>query len=728
MQAKQQHEIRIAAKLSDPNTTSKQYWNLTKMIYGNKIKSSIPSIIEGDTVYATPESKANLFNLHFAAKSTLPDILPELPPFQHLTESRLSEIICTPEEIKKILKNLDTAKANGPDNISNRILKLIADDIATPLANLCNKSFSTSKYPDEWKEANVTPVHKSKHRQSKLNYRPISLLSNLGKVPERIVFIELFRYCIEHKILTWRNAGYKPMDSTVNQLVLLCHRIYEALEQGKDVCFVSLDASSAFDRVWHKGLLFKLKQIGITGKLLLWIEDYLTNRKQRVVIGGKKSAWTAIKAGVPQGSILGPLLFLIYVNDIVNLIECEILLFADDTSLLEAVENPQLSMEKLNRDLQRLCEWATQWLVTFNPSKTRYMIISKKLLPQNYDPLFLDGKQLERAQSHTQLGITFNAKMTWDDHIRNKCTVASKRITVLKRLHNRVPRETKLTIYKSFIRPVLEYGNVLFDNCNAALSEMLENVQREAALAITGAYLKTSHNKLLHELGLDLLSNRRSKAKVVLLFKIKHDLTASYLKDLLPKQLGECVSYNMRNANNIREPKTSKNYFLKSFLPSSIKLWNNIDIGIRNMTELENFRNSVTHLYTPAVLYMPYLHGNSKSYIQISRMRMGLSGLNAHRKSYHFIDHCTCDKCNARQEDCKHYLLECPAYAAHRLEMIALLTDLIPHDQESILNLRIVKNRKNLCKILIFGLGNPEKDKNIFDVVANFIQQSQRFL
>ena len=318
--------------------------------------------------------------------------------------------------------------------------------------------------------------------------------------------------------------------------------------------------------------------------------------------------------------------------------------------------------------------------------------------------------------------------MTWDDHIRNKCTVASKRITVLKRLHNRVPRETKLTIYKSFIRPVLEYGNVLFDNCNAALSEMLENVQREAALAITGAYLKTSHNKLLHELGLDLLSNRRSKAKVVLLFKIKHDLTASYLKDLLPKQLGECVSYNMRNANNIREPKTSKNYFLKSFLPSSIKLWNNIDIGIRNMTELENFRNSVTHLYTPAVLYMPYLHGNSKSYIQISRMRMGLSGLNAHRKSYHFIDHCTCDKCNARQEDCKHYLLECPAYAAHRLEMIALLTDLIPHDQESILNLRIVKNRKNLCKILIFGLGNPEKDKNIFDVVANFIQQSQRFL
>ena len=277
MQAKHEYEQKIAVKLSDPETTSKQYWSLTKKMYGNLKKAGIPSIIDDEKVFATSEEKATLFNEHFAAKANLPENLPDLPVFTLLTEAKLTEVQTSPEIIKKILKNLQICKANGPDNVSNRILKTIADEIALPLSNLCNMSFNSSKYPDSWKEANVTPVHKSKNRQIKLNYRPISLLSNIGKVPERVVFIELFKFCMENEILTWRNAGYKPMDSTVNQLVLLCHKIYEALATGKDVCFVSLDASSAFDRVWHKGLMFKLRQIGVGGKLLNWIEDYLSN-------------------------------------------------------------------------------------------------------------------------------------------------------------------------------------------------------------------------------------------------------------------------------------------------------------------------------------------------------------------------------------------------------------------------------------------------------------------
>ena len=179
---------------------------------------------------------------------------------------------------------------------------------------------------------------------------------------------------MENNLLTWRNSGYKQLDSTINQLVLLCHKIYQALAEGKDVCFVSLDASAAFDRVWHKGLLHKLKQFGICGTLLIWLESYLTNRRQRVVIEGNKSEWTYIKAGVPQGSILGPLLFLIYVNDIIVNIESEILLFADDTCLYEPVAESRTSIAKLNHDLERLSSWAKQWLVNFNPTKTKFMV------------------------------------------------------------------------------------------------------------------------------------------------------------------------------------------------------------------------------------------------------------------------------------------------------------------------------------------------------------------
>jgi len=145
-----------------------------------------------------------------------------------------------------------------------------------------------------------------------------------------------------------------------------------------------------------------------------------------------------------------------------------------------------------------------------------------------------------------------------------------KRLTIIKRLGSKVPRNTKLTIYVSFIRPVLEYGSVLFDNCSGVLSEMLENVQRQAALTITWAYRNTSHECLLKELGLDPLSKRRSKSKLLLLYKIKNGQTPQYLQDILPEQVGDCVKYNTRNAENIRLPKITKNYFLKSFLPSSI--------------------------------------------------------------------------------------------------------------------------------------------------------------
>ena len=141
-----------------------------------------------------------------------------------------------------------------------------------------------------------------------------------------------------------------------DQLVLLCHEIYKALAEGKDVCFVSLDASAAFDRVWHSGLIFKLKQYGICGVFLRWIEDYLTNRRQRVVIDGQKSEWTFITAGVPQGSILGPLLFLIYVNDIIEDIDSEILLFADDTCLYEPIISPRVSIDRINDDVSNVIE------------------------------------------------------------------------------------------------------------------------------------------------------------------------------------------------------------------------------------------------------------------------------------------------------------------------------------------------------------------------------------
>jgi len=528
-----------------------------------------------------------------------------------------------------------------------------------------------------------------------------------------------------HNLLTWRNSGYKYLDSTVNQLAFLCHKIYEALENGQDVCFVSLDASAAFDRVWHKGLLFKLKQIGISGMLLTWFESYLNNRRQRVVINGKKSEWNYISAGVLQGSILGPLLFLIYVNDIITDIDSEILLFADDTCLYEPVFDPKTSIAKLNDDLVRLSSWAKQWLVNFNPLKTKFMVFSKKLHKIQYDPLFLDGKVLGRVQSHCQLGIIFNDKMTWEDHVREKCTVAMKRVTLLKRLALKVPRNTKLAIYTSFIRPILEYGSVLFDNCTTAMSDMMENVQRQAALTITGAYTNTKHACLLKELGLSLLCHRRTVSKVILIYKMIYNLTPKYLKSLLPQE--EPTRYHTRNSGNIRLPKISKNYFLKSFIPSSIRLWNSLENSLRNITDIDEFKKAVKKLYISDTVYKPYLWGYTKEFINLSRMRMGLSGLNAHRKQYNFINFSTCPKCQARKEDVVHYLLQCHAYAAQRTEMVADLSLLVPNVLPLFQNASR-GSHSELANIMLKGIQDEKLDIKIFVIVSKFIKATERFM
>jgi hypothetical protein len=229
-----------------------------------------------------------------------------------------------------------------------------------------------------WKFANVIPIFKKNDRQDKLNYRPVSLLTCLSKICEKLVFNRLYNFLLEIKFLTPFQSGFRPGDSTTNQLILITQKIYEALEQGKEVRMVFLDISKAFDKVWHRGLFLKLERLGLRDPLLKWFRSYLIGRKQRVIIDGQSSDWRQIEAGVPQGSVLGPLLFFIYVNDITTNLQSNSFLYADDTSLLEIVDDPALTSAKLNNDLELINIWTKKWLVTINPDKTKYMLFSVK--------------------------------------------------------------------------------------------------------------------------------------------------------------------------------------------------------------------------------------------------------------------------------------------------------------------------------------------------------------
>jgi hypothetical protein len=282
--AKITHHNWLMTKLSTHSVSSKDYWKTMKIVMGAKAKPGIGTLnVNGDQLVDSVE-KATAFNRYFASQCTLNDVPSAMPPMSFETAERIGVVRTTPDEVETLTRALDSSKANGPDGISIQFLKSTATSISDALSRLFNTSFRRGIVPTQWKEANITPVYKKGDKQVVSNYRPISLLSVVGKLQERIVFKVLYRFLREQNLLTWRNSGFKPKDSAMNQLIMVTQKIYDALENGHDVNIAFLDISKAFDRVWHQALIHKLESMGVTGELLKWLSDYLENWKQRVVL------------------------------------------------------------------------------------------------------------------------------------------------------------------------------------------------------------------------------------------------------------------------------------------------------------------------------------------------------------------------------------------------------------------------------------------------------------
>ena len=353
-QARLDYYNNISTKLQDPSTTPKYFWKLVKTVYNNTKQSTIPVLLDNGIQHTNDLDKAEILNNYFISQTKLPASNTPLPTFTYLTHARLLNITITPTSVKNILKSLDTNKAVGPDLISNKILKECAESLSEPLSELFQKSLDEGIYPSAWKEALVSAIFKKIDRQIKTNYRPISLLSCISKVFEKLVFNDLYHFLIINKILTDINSGFRKNDSSINRLLAILEEIYQGLDNHKNSIFISLDISKAFDRVWHEGLLFKLRQCGVDGQLLKWFKSYLSDRSQRVVVGGSTSSQPFLHSGVPQGSLLGPLLFLVYVNNMGKGIRLLIHQFADDTNQLQVIEHPVEVVEILNHDLALL--------------------------------------------------------------------------------------------------------------------------------------------------------------------------------------------------------------------------------------------------------------------------------------------------------------------------------------------------------------------------------------
>ena len=284
----------------------------------NKCRApKIPPILKEGTFILNCIDKAKFFNEYFSNQCKIIVNNSYLPVFDYITDKRIDSIPIKDTELLLLIRKLNPNKATGPDGISSQMLLICDNSAVLPLKLIFRNILETSIYPNMWKLANVIPIFKKNDKPLVKNYRPISLLPICSKLFEKMIFTGLYSYLNNNSLITQNQSAFRPGDSATNQLLFIVNEIHEAFEDPKslEVRAIFLDISKAFDKVWHEGLLSKLKQNGISGKLLTLFESYLHNRKQRVALDGFFSEYAHIESGMPQGSVLGPLLFLIYIND-----------------------------------------------------------------------------------------------------------------------------------------------------------------------------------------------------------------------------------------------------------------------------------------------------------------------------------------------------------------------------------------------------------------------------
>ena len=502
------------------------------------------------------------------------------------------------------------------------MIKLCGNSICKPLSVIFKDCPSEGKFLHEWKKANVVPVHKKGNKQNLENYRAISLLPICSKIFERLIYNEMFTFFTENNLISPNQSGFRPGDSCVNQLLAITHEIYKSFDEGFEVRGVFLYISKAFDKVWHKGLLLKLNQNGISGNLLKLLRDFLSYRKQRVVLNGQHSSWDNVDAGVPQGSILGPLLFLIYTNDLSNNLSSNCKLFADDTSLLSVVNNIHTSATTLSQDLKAITKWAFQRKMTFNPDLSKQaqeVIFSRKIKKLLHPTLLFNNIPLNNSLFQKHLGLTLDIKLNFSENIKSITKKISKTMRLLRKFQQILPRSTLLTIYKTFIRSRLDYADIVYDQAyNSAFHDKLESIQYNAC----------------QELGLESLKSRRWFRKLCHFYKIFNDKPPSYLFNLIPNFNWV---HNTRLSYNIPTIKVKHDYFKNSIFPSAISEWNKLDLNIKNSASLNAFKKKLLDFIRSCSNIIFDIH-NPLGIKLLTRLRLGLSPLHEHKFRHCFQD------------------------------------------------------------------------------------------
>ena len=478
----------------------------------------------------------------------------------------------------------------GPDGVACWMLRECKDQLLEPIWEIINSSLEEGRVPKEWKRANIVPIFKGGTKTEPLNYRPVSLTSVVGKLCETVIKEKWVKYLEENEVITNKQFGFRQGKSCVTNLLSFYTRVIDGVDKRDGwVDAIYLDIKKAFDTVPHNRLLWKLKYIGgLRGKVLEWMGDYLKDREMRTVIRDTYSSWKSVTSGVPQGSVIAPIMFQIYVNDIQNGVTSYINLFADDAKLLRVIES-QNDCQQLQRDINRIYEWSLRWKLEFNTKKCHVMEIGKSKRRPIWD-YKLGEDIIMKSKEEKDLGVTMQDTLSPERHISGIFNSTYRLLTNIRVSFNYMDTSMMRKIITSIVRPRIEYAAVVWSPNMKKDIRKIERIQRTATKMVP-ELKDLTYEERLTVMGLPTLQDRRERGDLITMYKIISGMEKIDNEELVVVR--EEVSRTRGHSKRIRKSHCVGNTRKYSFPHRIVDTWNGLNEEVVTATSVHNFKEKL---------------------------------------------------------------------------------------------------------------------------------------